>query len=55
MDPKMVSEFNPQNGSKNGTQKEDKKSNRSAIFGLHFGGQILTPFLGSFFNLHFEV
>ena len=26
-----------------------------AIFGLHFGGQILAPFLGPFFNLHFGV
>ena len=26
-----------------------------AIFGPHFGDQILAPFLGPFFNLHFEV
>ena len=26
-----------------------------AIFGPHFGGQILAPFLGPFFNLHFGV
>ena len=26
-----------------------------AIFGLHFGDQILAPFLGPFFNLHFGV
>ena len=26
-----------------------------AIFGLHFGGQILALFLGPFFNLHFGV
>ena len=26
-----------------------------AIFGPHFGGEILAPFLGPFFNLHFGV
>ena len=46
MDPKMVSEFNPQNGSKNGTQKEDpigvpfldsiSGSNSDTIFGFIF-------------------
>ena len=55
--------------SKNGIQKEAiyfdlkeiyKKSKTlgsflSAIFRLHFGGQILAPFLGSFFNFHFGV
>ena len=68
MDPKMVPEFDPQNGSKNGTQKggpilfwfkKDLQEIKALFkkmgppFGCHFGGQILAPFLGPFFNLHF--
>ena len=75
MDPKMVPEFDPQNGvqkwhPKGGPnillvlKKIYKKSKLylkywvsllGAIFGPHFGGQILAPFLGPFCNLHFGV
>ena len=68
MDPKMVPEFDPQNGvqkwhPKGGAnillvkKKIYKKSKLylkywvsllGAIFGPHFGGQILAPFLGPF-------
>ena len=73
MDPKMVPEFDPQNGVQKWHPKGgpnillvQKRSTRnqsfilkywvsllSAIFGPHFGDQILAPFLGPFFNLHF--
>ena len=73
MDPKMVPEFDPQNGVQKwhpkggpnilfGLKKIYKKSKLylkywvsllGAIFGPHFGGQILAPFSGPFLNLHF--
>ena len=68
---KWCQNLTPKMGSKNGTQKGCpiffwiyKKSKLylkywvsllGAIFGPHFGGQILAPFLGPFFNLHFGV
>ena len=75
MDPKIVPEFDPQNGVQKWhpkgwpnillvKKKIYKKSKLylkywvsllGAIFGPHFGGQILAPFLGPFFNLHFGV
>ena len=69
MDPKMVPEFDPQNGAQKWHPKgwlnilflvdffEIKIYGPllGAIFGPHFGGQILAPFLGPFFNPHFEV
>ena len=62
---KWCQNLTPKMGSKNGTQKGGpiffwfKKDLQEiilgAIFGPHFGDQILAPFLGPFFNLHFGV
>ena len=64
MDPKMVPEFDPQNGvqkwhptGRPNILNKALISCRSFLnqknIGPPFGGQILAPFLGPFFNLHF--
>ena len=67
---KWCQNLTPKLGSKNGAQKGaqylDQEEIKTlyiyifttflgAIFGPHFGGQILAPFLGPFFNPHFGV